>query len=146
MSLAPGGGDALVWKSADGTDKESVLASFPVSSGRAPLSWSRDGKYLVYRQSAGAGQTEDVMMLSVAGNRLAYVSDESGRFEICVQSLPRPGGRWQLSDGGVRPVWSTDGKALYYVNADGGTRERHRKFLRAVEAGHSRELASQTTP
>jgi Tol biopolymer transport system component len=137
---APGGGDSLVWRSADGTDPESVLASFSDSSARAPLSWSPDGTYLVYQQSAGAGRTEDVMMLSVAdrqsrpvvatpavemggilspnGKWIAYVSDESGRFEVYVQSFPRPQGRWQLSSGGVGPVWSTDGKSLYYIAAD----------------------------
>jgi len=139
-AITPGGGDALVSKPANGNEKESVLASFPDSSARAPLSWSRDGKQLIYQQSAGAGQTEDLMAFSAAdgqvrpivatpaiemggvlspdGNWLAYVSDESGRFEVYVQSFHRPGGRWQVSDGGVGPVWSTDGKALYYVNAD----------------------------
>jgi Tol biopolymer transport system component len=139
-AIVPGGGDALAWKPADGTGPESVLTSFPVSSGRAPLSWSRDGTYLVYQQSAGAGQTEDVMMFSVAdgkaypvaatpavemggvlspnGKWIAYVSDESGRFEVYVQAFPRPGGRWQLSNGGVGPVWSTNGKSLYYIAPD----------------------------
>ena len=34
-------------------------------------------------------------------------------------AFPGPGGRWQLSvDGGYEPLWSRDGKELFYRNAD----------------------------
>jgi serine/threonine-protein kinase len=43
------------------------------------------------------------------------MSDESGQPEIYVRSFPEGGSRIQISvGGGTRPVWSRDGKALYY--------------------------------
>jgi hypothetical protein len=50
----------------------------------------------------------------------AYGSNESGRFEVYVQSFPTPGGKWQISkDGGYHPKWRTDGKELFYYATDG---------------------------
>ena len=50
---------------------------------------------------------------------MAYASDESGRSEIYVQSYPGDERRVPVSTGGgVRPVWSPDGKELFYVAAD----------------------------
>ena len=47
------------------------------------------------------------------------VSDESGRQEIYVQPFQMPGRRWLIStDGGNEPVWSRDGRRLFYVNGD----------------------------
>ncbi len=51
---------------------------------------------------------------------IAYESDESGRLEVYVGSFPSGGGKWQISDeGGSQPVWSRDGRRLYY-RTDGG--------------------------
>jgi hypothetical protein len=37
-----------------------------------------------------------------------------------VQTFPKPGGKWQVStSGGMRPVWSRDGKELYFIHQDG---------------------------
>jgi hypothetical protein len=54
---------------------------------------------------------------------LAFVSNESGRLEVYVTPIPGPGRPKQVSvDGGIEPVWSRDGKSLYYrvglVSAD----------------------------
>jgi eukaryotic-like serine/threonine-protein kinase len=39
----------------------------------------------------------------------------SERFDVYVQPFPNPGGKWQISnDGGSEPLWSRDGKRLYY--------------------------------
>jgi serine/threonine-protein kinase len=55
--------------------------------------------------------------LSPDGRWLAYVSDETGRFEIYVRDLSPNGARWQLSTlGGEEPHWSADGRELYYRN------------------------------
>jgi hypothetical protein len=41
---------------------------------------------------------------------LAYMSNESGRYEIYVQPYPGPGGEWQIStEGGAEPVWDPNG-------------------------------------
>ena len=57
--------------------------------------------------------------MSSDGRWLAYTSDESGRTEVLVQSFPEPGGRTQIStSGGTEPVWSRDGRELFYLNGD----------------------------
>jgi eukaryotic-like serine/threonine-protein kinase len=43
------------------------------------------------------------------------VTDESGLEQVVVQPLPGPGARTQVSlNGGVEPVWSRDGRRIYY--------------------------------
>jgi hypothetical protein len=50
---------------------------------------------------------------------IAYQSDESGNNEIYVQPIPGPGSKLLAStDGGTEPVWSRDGKELFYRNGD----------------------------
>ncbi len=49
------------------------------------------------------------------GRHLAYVSDESGRNEVHVQSYPDLPDEWTVStDGGTFPVWARDGRELFY--------------------------------
>ena len=56
--------------------------------------------------------------LSPDGKWLAYQSEETKRNEIWVQTFPTPGGKWQIStNGGEFPVWSKDGKELYFLGA-----------------------------
>jgi serine/threonine-protein kinase len=54
------------------------------------------------------------------GGFLAYGSTESGRLEVYVRPLSGPPrNKWQIStDGGMEPVWSRDGRELFYRNAD----------------------------
>lgn len=54
--------------------------------------------------------------LSPDGKWLAYDATDSGRFEVYVRPYPDvEGGRWMVSrDGGRQPMWSPDGKALFY--------------------------------
>jgi hypothetical protein len=55
-----------------------------------------------------------------ASRWIAYASDESGRTEIYVQSYPDGEHRIPVSTrGGIRPMWSFDGKELFYVTGDG---------------------------
>src|SRR5262249_41768920 len=51
---------------------------------------------------------------------LAYQSDESARAEIYVRPFPNVGaGRWPIStSGGTRPLWSRDGRELFYLDID----------------------------
>jgi Tol biopolymer transport system component len=49
------------------------------------------------------------------GRWLAYASDESGRTEVYVQSVHGSGGKFQIShESGREPLWSRDGKQLFY--------------------------------
>lgn len=57
------------------------------------------------------------------GRFLAYVSDESGQFEVYVESLGAVqggrGSRWKLSSaGGTHPRWNPDGKELFFLSSD----------------------------
>ena len=47
-------------------------------------------------------------------------SNESGGGEVYVTRFPEPVGKWQVStDGGGFPVWSRDGRELFYRGSDG---------------------------
>ena len=49
---------------------------------------------------------------------LAYQSSETGRPEVYLTRFPNAGARYQVSlSGGVQPVWSKDGKRLYFLDA-----------------------------
>ncbi len=54
--------------------------------------------------------------LSPNGRWLAYTSDESGQNEVYVRLYPGPGAKVLVSqNGGREPVWSRNGRELYYV-------------------------------
>ena len=57
--------------------------------------------------------------MSPDGRFVAYASNEAGRYEVYVQRFPTGGDKQQVSDnGGGQPVWSKDGKELFYVEGD----------------------------
>jgi len=102
---------------------------------QTPGSFSRDGKSFVFADSdpvtgsdiwtLGADRKAEPLLktraseynphLSPDGRWLAYVSDESGRAEIYVRPFPKLDGKWKISaDGAGEPVWSRDGRELFY--------------------------------
>lgn len=59
---------------------------------------------------------EDHPEFSPDGRWLAYASNESGRDEVYVTPYPGAGEEYQISvGGGTGPVWSPDGRRLYYT-------------------------------
>lgn len=66
------------------------------------------------------------------GHLVAYTSNESGRFEIYVETVPRSDRKWPVStNGGYEPRWRPDGREIYYLSDD-------RKLMAvAVRAGPS---------
>ncbi|HWP72537.1 MAG TPA: protein kinase [Gemmatimonadaceae bacterium] len=100
------------------------------------LEWSRDGKWLVYARSnqdlfavRTDGDTtvhellatrwvERQPSLSPDGRWLAYISDETGRYEVYVRPFPdtRVTKRQVSLNGGFAPRWSRDGRELYFVD------------------------------
>src|SRR5262249_24369938 len=57
--------------------------------------------------------------LSPDGRWIAYASNESGRYEVYVQTFPEPGGKWQVSvAGGTQPRWARNGRELFYIASD----------------------------
>src|SRR5262249_3981642 len=76
----------------------------------------------------GEGQTyglvesacqEDQGNFAADGQWFAYVSNESGRDEVYLQSFPQSGGKWQISTtGGAQPHWRADSKEIFYIGLD----------------------------
>ena len=57
---------------------------------------------------------------SPTGAWIAYTSDESGSDEVYVRPNPLREGKWAVSNGGGRePVWSADGREIFYRRGDG---------------------------
>jgi serine/threonine-protein kinase len=56
--------------------------------------------------------------ISPDGRWMAYQSNESGQYQIYVRPFPKvDDGRWQVSTaGGTRPLWSRDGRELFYLD------------------------------
>jgi eukaryotic-like serine/threonine-protein kinase len=135
-----GGESALMWQLADGSGVPEVLLATAPKQGSAIGIFTPDGRGLVYRTAKSPnaavlwfrsliGDTTSRLLLNVGsggvapaispnGRWLAYSSDESGAEEVYVTSFPTPGARWPISTGGgTVPLWSKDGKAIYYVTA-----------------------------
>jgi serine/threonine protein kinase/Tol biopolymer transport system component len=129
----------LYQRSASGTGPEEVLLQSELP--KTPMDWSRDGRYLLYSVTDPKTQSdlwalpmlgdakpfpvlqtqfnERVPRLSRDGHWIAYTSDESGGWEVYVQTFPLSGGKWQIStNGGYNPEWRGDGNELFYVSAD----------------------------
>jgi Tol biopolymer transport system component len=57
--------------------------------------------------------------ISPDGQLLAYVSNESGRFQVYVETFPGRGGKWQISnEGGMYPMWSRSSRELFFRSMD----------------------------
>jgi len=103
--------------------------------------WSPDGRYIigsVPQRSTG----EDIWLIPLGGDKkpfkllgppsdqihanfspdgryVAYSSNESGRFQVYVQTFPLSDRKWQVStDGGYEPRWRADGREIYYLSED----------------------------
>jgi serine/threonine-protein kinase len=129
----------LFWKPADGSEMGDWLVRS--ENDLYPASLSGDGRWLAYTQTT-PGSGRDVWAVPLQGDReprpiltetyderspqlspdarwLAYTSSESGRAEVFVRAFPGPGGRWQVStEGGSEPLWSRDGRELFYRSDD----------------------------
>jgi Tol biopolymer transport system component len=75
--------------------------------------------------------------VSPNGRWIAYAANDTGMYQIVVQTFPDPnGGKWQITaQGGVEPKWSRDGRELYYLALDGKLMAVSIKGDRAIEAG-----------
>ena len=64
-----------------------------------------------------AASTEYGPRFSPNGKWLAYSSNRDGTSQVYVQAFPPAGPYYQVTDaGGATPVWSPDGRRLYYLN------------------------------
>lgn len=62
---------------------------------------------------------EEAIALSADGRWIAYQSDETGRTEVFVRAFPNTSAfKHQVSNGGgTAPLWSRDGRELFFVSA-----------------------------
>ena len=130
----------LSWRMADGSGIEERLAT-KQDAIQTPTSVSPDGHWLVFNENsaqepggvniwlmqldgdrtprhfftAPAGESDG--QFSPDGKWLAYQASVSSRQEIYVSPFPGPGPRRQVStDGGIEPLWSRDGRELFFQN------------------------------
>ena len=138
-------GPDIYWKRADGSGQAELLwdSEFPVR----PRDWSRDERFLVFEEyhpetgwdiwvlSADDGSAEPFRntpsqevhpAFSPDGEWIAFQRAEQGEApQVWVAPYPGPGFANQVSTGGggVWPLWSPDGKTLYYRGARGINQE-----------------------
>ncbi len=132
------GRENIYWKPLDGSGPEERLLASERSS--FPFSWTRNGElaFVVSHPSTlqdlwlfrldqkdkptvflGTPFGEGGPAFSPDGRWLAYVSSESGRNEIFIRPVPGPGEKIPVStEGGNEPVWSPNGRELFYRNGD----------------------------
>jgi Tol biopolymer transport system component len=147
FSSSRGGNYSLYQRAANGPGQDELLLES--KNPKAPWDWSRDGRFVIYMEadpktkediwalpmtadkktpiklaSLASEYRETQGQLSPDGRWLAYVSDESGGFEIYVQPFEpaweKPvTGKWKISAmGGTQPRWRSDGRELFYVAPD----------------------------
>jgi Tol biopolymer transport system component len=123
------------------SEEEPLLVS---ENDKFPAVWSKDGKSLLFLEAAKdtgldiwvlpmegqrAGKPELFLRtksseipgaLSPDGRWLAYLSDESGQWELYATTFPHAGRKWQISPtGGTYGFWSADGKEILFQANDG---------------------------
>jgi eukaryotic-like serine/threonine-protein kinase len=125
-------------KSLDGAERTPVLKS---ESWQIPNDYSPDGNTLLtfVQTPAAAGDLytltlgprpvmtpfvatpfdESTATFSPDGRWVAYQSNASMRYEVYVRRYPLSPEQWQISNGGGEsPMWSPDGKELFYASGD----------------------------
>jgi len=134
-SARTGVADLYEVASGGGSSEKLVLHD---SLDKNPMSWSPDGRFALISIIA-ANTREDISVLPLSGAArmeplvtteftevdaqispdgrwFAYSSDESGRFEVYVQSFSDKAQRYRVStSGGFRARWRGDGKELFFV-------------------------------
>jgi len=107
---------------------------------KGPSSWSPDNQWVVITQldpetaqniwllPSSGGEMKPFVRgsgrdnggpVSPDGRWMAYASDETGRFELYLQSFPEPGRRIQVSQQGASlGWWASDGRQLSFLGAD----------------------------
>ncbi len=139
------GEDSVYWQRADGSGTAERLTTPEKGRLDSPEAWSPDGRTLTFAN--GGGGPTLIRMLSLDGDRkprtlvepklyasnsafapdgrwFVYESGDSGQPRIYVQPFPASGAKYEVSEGGgdTRPLWSPDGRQLFYLQNAGQLR------------------------
>jgi eukaryotic-like serine/threonine-protein kinase len=132
----------LFRRPADGAGRDEQLLARKDLVDLYPSSWSADGTQLLFTEAPSPGRCAIGQMaierpsdwnvllggercyahaaVSPDGHWMAYRSNHSGQNEIYVERYPELGNRQQTSTGGGQvPVWSRDGRELFFSSLDG---------------------------
>jgi len=132
----------IFWRRADGTGTAERLTKPDQGTSHVPESWSPKGERFLFGVTKGSNVSLWTFSLqdkkvtpfggvqssipsdagfSPDGRWVAYGSNETGGPEIYVQPFPSTGAKYQVSKNGgsFHPLWSPDGKELFYVPAPG---------------------------
>ncbi|HEY1679859.1 MAG TPA: protein kinase [Candidatus Sulfotelmatobacter sp.] len=86
---------------------DAELKAFPLTPGGQP-----------FTVLSSVGNGSNARLRPVSNDWVAYQSNQSGRSQVYLTRFPHPGAKYQVSkDGATQPVWSTDGKTLYFLDA-----------------------------
>jgi serine/threonine protein kinase len=133
------GNPKMFQRLSNGTGNDELLLKTTEPTG--PHDWSPDGKFILFGVLSPKTNvdlwvlplfgekkpvpfiqtefTENQGRFSPDGRWVAYTSNESGPYQVYVQSFPTSGGKWQVSTGGgAQPQWRHDGKELFYLAPD----------------------------
>ncbi len=148
-------GDELLYKGAtdayaDGVTPDGASLVFEAVGPAArnevwalPLRGDRKPVLLLSMPGSNAGHPT----VSPDGTLLAYASDETGRTEVYLQTLPPTGAKWQVSTaGGDQPRFSVDGREIFFVSADRKLMAASLARGKPLEVGTARELFALRVP
>jgi serine/threonine-protein kinase len=94
-------------------DRFFTNAVHPATAGEIDLVSLDSARHRTVFQNTRA--SEFAQKVSPDGNWVAFMSDQSGVFEVYVRAVSGPTGIHQITtDGGVEPVWAPSGLGLYY--------------------------------
>jgi Tol biopolymer transport system component len=132
----------VFWKSLNGGEERRLNTSLRTE---LPLDWSADGGSVLIYQFGSSETGRDLAVVPMTGGGgapvqylktpfnewwarfvpvtpgkwVAYQSDESGQWEIYVDSYPKPANRRRISSGGGQfPNWGPGGRELFFLAPD----------------------------
>ena len=137
----PAGTEEFRQRPADGSREARTIVQFADARARGPIGYMADGS-LLFWEDGGTGSAGNVLFLppgangdqaqpfastaaieiqpaiSPDGRFVAYTVDSTGQPGVYVQPFPPTGAKWQVASGATLPLWSRDGRELYFTRDD----------------------------
>jgi eukaryotic-like serine/threonine-protein kinase len=125
---ASGSAQPRIFWSGEGSQKYAVSGWSPDGQTVALLLQSESGLDIAVMAVAGQGKPSPLIdgpgwqqsgTYAPDGRAFAYISNETGSYEVFVMPLPKSGGKLQVtSGGGQHPQWINGGRELAYVTVE----------------------------